>query len=170
MRAILVKTGWSLGGRERVQQGRPRGVLRRSLVPNDVPQLVQRPPDAILLERQFRPPAGLDSFNVNDEVRVLFDSFRELPRDLQISYNIVIILALVVVFVAFEGVELLRELDSNTKYVDELKEARKPEGSVRESQSIIRERRRGLGWLALVTGIAVWATGALNAPNPFGQP
>jgi hypothetical protein len=101
---------------------------------------------------------------------VLFDSFRELPRDLQISYNIVIILALVVVFVAFEGVELLRELDSNTKYVDELKEARKPEGSVRESQSIIRERRRGLGWLALVTGIAVWATGALNAPNPFGQP
>ena len=91
---------------------------------------------------------------------------------MQISYNIIIILSLVVVFVAFEGVELLRELDSNTKYVEEstLKETREPDGSLRESEMIIRERRRGLGWLALVTGIAVWATGALNAPNPFGQP
>jgi len=74
-----------------------------------------------------------------------------------------------VVFVTFEGVELLRELDSNNKYVDELTETRKPR-SVSESELIIRERRRGLGWLALVTGIAVWATGALNAPNPFGKP
>ena len=98
-----------------------------------------------------------------------FDSFRELPQDLQISYNIVIILSLVVMFLAFEGVELLRELDSNNKYVDELKDS-KPGGPASESELIIRERRRGLGWLALVTGIAVWATGVLNAPNPFGQP
>jgi hypothetical protein len=72
MRATLAVTGW---GRARIAtRDNSRGHSQRvkSLVPTDIPQLVQRPPDSVLLERQFRPPAGLDSFNVNDEIRLLY--------------------------------------------------------------------------------------------------
>ena len=87
---------------------RRRTAPARSLVPTDVPQFIQRPPDSVLLERQFHLPE-FDSFTVNDEVRLLLNGFRELPEDLQLSYNVILILSLVVMFIAFEGVELIRE-------------------------------------------------------------
>lgn len=61
----------------------------------------------MLLERQFHLPE-FDSFTVNDEVRLLLNGFRELPEDLQLSYNVILILSLIVMFIAFEGVELIR--------------------------------------------------------------
>ena len=88
---------------------------------------------------------------------------------MQLSYDLILCVSLVVMFVAFEGVELIRELDSNRSYVDEL-ESKSPKKAANDDESILKERRRGLGWLALVTAIAVWATGVLNTPNPFGQP
>ena len=99
------------------------------------------------------------------------NGFRELPQDLQLSYNVILVLSLIVMFVAFEGVELIRELDSNNKYLDELDRTKsRPKRETSEDGLLLKERRRGLGWLALVTAIAVWATGVLNSPNPFGQP
>ncbi len=74
MRAVPVITRRGWGRVDFATRHSKRGQVqrRRSLVPRDVPQLVQRPPDSMLLERQFRPPAGLDSFNVNDEIRLLY--------------------------------------------------------------------------------------------------
>ena len=153
---------------------RRRTAPARSLVPTDVPQFIQRPPDSVLLERQFHLPK-FDSFTVNDEVRLLLNGFRELPEDLQLSYNVILILSLVVMFIAFEGVELIREWNSNSEYVDRLessvKKKRTPttKDAADATGSELRDRRRGLGWLALITAIAVWMTGYLNETGIFGS-
>ena len=136
----------------------------------------------MLLERQFHSFPEFDQFNVNDEVRLLLNGFGELPKDLQLSYNVILVLSLIVMFVAFEGVELIREWNSNSQYVGELEKTKKkkkgaptagrPAVDGEEEDEMLRElreRRRGLGWLALITSIAVWATGVVNTSKPFGS-
>ena len=120
-----------------------------------------------VLLRTAIPPAHPPTLHLSGRL----NGFRELPQDLQLSYNVILVLSLIVTFVAFEGVELLRELDSNNKYLDELDRTKsRPKQETSEDGLLLKERRRSLGWLALVTAIAVWATGVLNTPNPFGQP
>lgn len=86
-------------------------------------------------------------------------------------YTGAIILSFIVVFISFEGVELLREIqDEQTfeKLVEKKgfvsKKKKKEEDTIEEMR---QQRRRGLGWLAVVTGIAVWATGLVNSLNPL---
>ena len=65
----------------RVWTARKPFVLVNSLVPTDVPQFVQRPSESLLFERQFHVP-GMDQFNVNDEVRLLYVAIWKVARAL----------------------------------------------------------------------------------------
>ncbi|WPT13401.1 hypothetical protein PSENEW3_00001242 [Picochlorum sp. SENEW3] len=89
---------------------------------------------------------------ITSDVHFLFSDF---PDDYPVVYR----------------VELLREIqDEQTfeKLVEKKgfvsKKKKKEEDTIEE---VRQQRRRGLGWLAVVTGIAVWATGLVNSLNPL---
>jgi len=134
-----------------------------SLVP-DFPRLLDRPQQ---LPPQMKEAPLPGTFDVNAEARLMFPDLVTIDN----LYTGAIILSFIVVFISFEGVELLREIqDEQTfeKLVEKKgfvsKKKKKEEDTIEEMR---QQRRRGLGWLAVVTGIAVWATGLVNSLNPL---
>lgn len=140
------------------------GMYMGSLVP-DFPRLLDRPD---VLPKQLVPLPG---FNVNVETHIL------LPDMVNISnlYSVFIALSFVVALVNFEVIELLREYQDE-KVFEKLAEnlQRKPlsEETSEESddEEAAKERRRGLGWLAVITAIAVWCAGLVNSSPNALQP
>lgn len=134
-----------------------------SLIP-DFPRLLDRPQQ---LPPQMKEAPLPGTFDVNAEARLMFPDLVTIDN----LYTGAIILSFIVVFISFEGVELIREIqDEQTfeKLVEKKgfvsKRKKKEEDTIEEMR---QQRRRGLGWLAVVTGIAVWATGLVNSLNPL---
>lgn len=139
------------------------GIPIASLVP-DFPRLLDRP-DQLPPQMKEAPLPG--TFDVNAEAQLMLPDLLTMDN----LYMGAIIISFIVVFVSFEGVELLREIqDEKTfeKLVEKKgfvsKRKKKEFDTVEDMKS---QRRRGLGWLAVVTGIAVWATGLVNNLNPL---
>jgi hypothetical protein len=137
-----------------------------SLVP-DFPRLFDRPD---LLPKQFTSPVS--GFDVNAETKLLFPDIVNIDN----FYTAAIAIAFVVAFISFEGIELISSYQSEKVFEKLAEKASRREKSIDESDKdnedtkkeyIKRERKRGLGWLAIVTAIAVWSTGILNNPNPL---
>eukprot|EP00890_Picochlorum_soloecismus_P003032 jgi/Picsp_1/372/NSC_00370-R1_---NA--- len=140
-----------------------------SLVP-DFPRLFDRPD---LLPKQFTSPVS--GFDVNAETKLLFPDIVNIDN----FYTAAIAIAFVVAFVSFEGIELLSSYQSEKVFERLAEKASRKKRSSSEPgtdqkdqkeeyiQFMKRERKRGLGWLAIVTAIAVWSTGILNNPNPL---
>ena len=86
-------------------------------------------------------------------------------------YKILLFVSCAAAFVYLEGVALIQDLLQEMDYErleDEFLEGGKDERNKRGAlNDTLRERRRGLGWLALVTALAVWCTGVVNEINPF---
>jgi hypothetical protein len=55
----------------------------------------------------------------------------------------------------------LQDEDDRRRGIQNLSSSSKPE------EIAMRERKRGLGWLAFITASAIWCTGILNKVNPF---
>jgi hypothetical protein len=55
----------------------------------------------------------------------------------------------------------LQDEDDRRRGIQNLNSSSKPE------EIAMRERKRGLGWLAFITASAIWCTGILNKVNPF---
>ena len=137
-----------------------------SLVP-DFPRLFDRPD---LLPKQFTSP--LSGFDVNAETKLLFPDIVNIDN----FYTAAIAIAFVVAFISFEGIELLSSYQSEKVFEKLAEKSSRRESSINNPEKdneeekeeyIKRERKRGLGWLAIVTAIAVWSTGILNNPNPL---
>ena len=133
-----------------------------SLIPDNMPRLIDRP---VALPPQL--PQNLGGFDINSIDKIIFPDL-----DIDRVYTGALLISFVVFFVSFEGLELLREYYSEKEY-EELAQ-QKDEGkndlvqkNKTEEMDVVAQRRRGLGWLALVTFIAVWSTGVLNSPNPL---
>lgn len=94
------------------------------------------------------------------------------------AYTFLLLLSCSVAFFYWEGGALLQDLRQERElerledeYLKEKEgkgsEADKNEGAVSAEEKASRERKRALGWLAMVTWLALWCTGAVNKLNPF---
>ena len=132
-----------------------------SLVPKNMPFLIDRPESLPQQQPTF------DFFDINSMNELMFP---DIVSSIDNVYNGALLLSFIVICVSFEVLELLREYNSDREYI-ELKETMKSvekDNEIKKPQDdAIRQRRRGLGWLALITFIAVWSTGVLNSPNPL---
>ena len=135
-----------------------------SLIPESMPRLIDRP---VELPPQLPQNLG-GGFDVNSIDKIIFPDL-----DIDRVYTGALLVSFVVFFVSFEGLELLREYNSEKEYEElaEQKDKGKKDVVLQknkiEHMDVVAQRRRGLGWLALVTFIAVWSTGVLNSPNPL---
>lgn len=128
-----------------------------SLVP-EFPRLFPRP-DSI---PQQQPT--LDAFDVNQVTKILF------PDIINISnvYSFFLFICFIVAFLNFEGIELLQSFNeekSLERLMSSMDRTRESEASEEEARR--KEKRRGLGWLAIITAITVWCAGVINNPNPL---
>jgi len=140
-----------------------------SLVP-DFPRLFGRPD---LLPKQFTSPVS--GFDVNAETKLLFPDIVNIDN----LYTAAIAIAFVVAFVSFEGIELLSSYQSEKVFERLAEKASRKKRTLSDLSKdneddkeeyielMKKERKRGLGWLAIVTAIAVWSTGILNNPSPL---
>lgn len=142
-----------------------------SLVPKNMPLLVERPESLPQQQPLF------DFFDINSINQLMFP---DIVAGIDNVYNGALLLSFIVVCFSFEGLELLREFNSDREYskLQELlsRSRMKKKGDdapddtlskTNDDVDALRQRRRGLGWLALITFIAVWSTGVLNSPNPL---
>lgn len=133
-----------------------------------MPFLVDRPESLPQQQPTF------DFFDINSINELMFP---DIVSGLDSVYTGALFLSFVVVCVSFEGLELLREYNSDQEYIKLTKEqqtsseaekkGKSSENTISSVDDALRQRRRGLGWLALITFIAVWSTGVLNSPNPL---
>ena len=137
------------------------GGLVASLVPRNMPFLIDRP------ESLPQQQPTLDFFDINTMNELIFP---DIVSGIDNVYNGALLLSFIVICVSFEVLELIREYNADRQYI-ELKENKKSrdieESTDTPEDDALRQRRRGLGWLALITFMAVWATGVLNSPNPL---
>lgn len=142
----------------------PRGgcQLVASLVPRNMPFLVDRPESLPQQQPTF------DFFDINTMNELMFP---DIVSGIDNVYNGALLLSFIVICVSFEVLELLREYNSDREYIElnetmKGREMKKRDTGTKKDDGL-RQRRRGLGWLALVTFVAVWSTGVLNSPNPL---
>jgi len=125
----------------------------------------------------------LPGFNVNDTVSIFLSDLIH-PSN---AYAILLLFSCTVAFCYWEGGVLLQELLQEKelenledeylssggieKGADSSEDAAEMEkmGTHRLTEQALRssERKRALGWLALVVALSVWCTGAVNKLNPF---
>lgn len=153
---------------KRVQSTRQRKCINYAvlgaIVP-DFPRMVQPIRDFIAHD-----VPSLTGFNANDVVKIFTPDLIN-PSSL---YTCLLLVSCAAAFVYLEGVDLLQdllqELDFERLEQKYLEENRDDNGApINSSREELREkeRRRGLGWLALVTALSVWCTGVVNRINPF---
>ena len=131
----------------------------------------------------YGPPNSLPrlpGFNANDAVRLFLPDLAN-PSNI---YPTLLLLSSAAAFLYWEGGGLWRELEQEQELerleedfeqssgraggngpVDEA--ALKARAVAAARARAARERRRALGWLALVTALAVWCTGLVNVGKPF---
>ena len=134
--------------------------LVASLVPRNMPFLVDRPESLPQQQPTF------DFFDINTMNELMFP---DIVSGIDTVYNGALLLSFIVICVSFEVLELLREYNSDREYIElnETMKGREVKKRDTKKNDGLRQRRRGLGWLALVTFVAVWSTGVLNSPSPL---
>ena len=145
-----------------INSGRLGVAVLGAVVP-DFPRLSQPFRDFIA-----RDVPNLTGFNANDVVK----NFTPDLIDPNSLYTCLLLVSCAAAFVYLEGAallqDLLQEMDFERleeKYLEENRDKYPVNMSRRDLTE--KERRRGLGWLALVTALSVWCTGVVNKINPF---